>query len=429
MKYGCLFLIFFILMLSVPMVSASDNATDVVLSNVTSDGSQIDLNCDDNNQTVTSCPVEDKNQSVDVKDVPETSKKKVAAAIKTKNFKTYHDSESYFKAKITNKATKKPIKGVKVLFSVYSSKNKHFDYYAKTNSKGVATLNKNLKVGNYVVNKAIEKIAGKMVSSGKIKMSSLKKIKSLEQSLGIGHFAIKAPNGKYAVVWKNSIKTGKLKNGKYISVPNQASSFRHGSYAKLDKNPKKATLKVGATDAFGVNRRDITVYHWKKANNNFKASSSVKVYASNDDGKMVGRYTAGLKDNIQFKGKFISKNSLSKAPKMKSIGSHKFGNIDKLVKTKTVVKAPDVANYFNKTKYFKVTVKDKKTKKALSNVKIRLKLTSNDTSRKYALKTDKNGVAKFDTQKLAIGIYKVVISQANNKYLISAKSKIEIKSI
>lgn len=124
-----------------------------------------------------------------------------------------------------------------------------------------------------------------MVSSGKIKMSSLKKIKSLEQSLGIGHFAIKAPNGKYAVVWKNSIKTGKLKNGKYISVPNRASSFRHGSYAKLDKNPKKATLKVGATDAFGVNRRDITVYHWKKANNNFKASSSVKVYASNDDGK------------------------------------------------------------------------------------------------------------------------------------------------
>lgn len=53
-----------------------------------------------------------------------------------------------------------------------------------------------------------------MVSSGKIKMSSLKKIKSLEQSLGIGHFAIKAPNGKYAVVWKNSIKTGKLKKWK-----------------------------------------------------------------------------------------------------------------------------------------------------------------------------------------------------------------------
>lgn len=104
---------------------------------------------------------------------------------------------------------------------------------------------------------------------------------------------------------------------------------------------------------------------------------------------MVGRYTAGLKDNIQFKGKFISKNSLPKAPKMKSIGSHKFGNIDKLVKTKTVVKAPDVANYFNKTKYFKVTVKDKKTKKALSNVKIRLKLTFNNTSRKYALKQTK----------------------------------------
>lgn len=532
MKYGYLLLIFLALILSVAAVSASDN--------VTGDADQMDLGCnddnqsvlcdvveDDGNQTVSSDVAKDKIVSKDsVKQSPKKAKKKVTAKIETKNFNTYYKSDLYFKAKIINKATKKPIKGVKVLFKVYSSKNKHHDYYAKTNSKGVAELKKNLKVGKYTVytyvkdknvvakkskstvkikktaevgccsfyvqvnstdsfagfrrdstsaaklfikatkwngrtavkqyktsgsyffhlivtsdgwmvgtggadsakiNKAIEKLAGKMVSSGKIKMASLKKIRGYERTLGIGHFAIKAPNGKYAVVWKNTIKTGKLKNGKYISVPNSASFFRQGSYKKLDKNPRKATLKVGATDSFGVNRRDITVYHWNKVNKNYKATSSVKVYAANDNGAMVGRYTAGLKDNIQFKNKFIGKNSLPYAPKMKSIGTHKFGNIDKLIKTKTVVKAPAVSNAFNKTKYFKVTLKDKKTKKALSNVKFKIKLTFNKTSKTYTLKTDKNGVVKFDTKKLDVGTYNVVISTANNKYLISGKSKIEIK--
>lgn len=280
---------------------------------------------------------------------------------------------------------------------------------------------------NPSINKAIENLAGKMVSEGKIQKSVLRKIQSYERSLGIGHFAIKAPNGKYAVVWKNGVRTGKLKAGEYISVPNSPYSFRHGAYDKFDANPAKATLKIGATDVFGVNRRDITVFHWKTTTKNYKTSSSVTVYAANDDGHMMGRHTSHLKDNIHFKDKYISKNSLPKVPGMKKLGTHKFGNIDKLVKTPTSVNAPEVSNKFNQSKFFKISVKDKKTKTPLKNIKIRVKFLGSNSTRTYTIKTDDNGIVRINTKKLAVGEYKVEITQANRKYLISAESALVIE--
>ena len=281
---------------------------------------------------------------------------------------------------------------------------------------------------NPSINKAIENLAGKMVKSGKIKKSYLRKIQRYERSLGIGHFAIKAPNGKYAVVWKHGIKMGKLKAGEYMSVPNSPYNFRHGTFAKFSSDPEKAALKIGATDVFGVNRRDITIYHWKATTNkNYKTTSKVTVYAANDNGQLMGRYTPHLKDNIYFKGKFISKNKLPMTPNMLKLGKHSFGNIDKLIKTKTTVSAPSVTNEFNATKYFKITVKNKKTKKAISGIKINVKLSCDNFTKTITAKTDKNGVVMINTKDLIVGNYKVSINPANNKYLISSTSSIVIK--
>ena len=280
---------------------------------------------------------------------------------------------------------------------------------------------------NPSINKAIENLAGKMVSSGKIKKSYLRKIQGYERSLGIGHFAIKAPNGKFAVVWKSGIIKGKLKPGEYISVPNSPSCYRHGTYEKFSTNPARAALKIGATDVFGVNRRDITVYHWKASTSkDFKTTSKVKVFAANDNGQMMGRYTPHLKDNIHFKDKYVSKNKLPKVPKMKKLGTHEFGNIDKLIKTPTKVNAPSVTNKFNSTKYFKITIKNKNTKKAINGVKVKVTFSSKNMTKTYKLKTDSKGIIKIDTVKLPIAKYKVVITPNNNKYLISAKSNIKI---
>lgn len=455
--------------------------------------------------------------------------KKLNLAIDANDFKTYVDSDLFFKAKIYNKLTNDTVSNVSVLFKVYNTKTKKYsNYYATTDKNGIATLNKNLKVGSYKIstvikeskninanskkinmqvkataetgccsfyvqvsstegvagfrrdstyaadlyiktskwhgrtaikqyktahtyffhsittsdgwmmgtggadnpgiNKAIENLAGKMVSSGTIKKSYLRKIQGYERSLGIGHFAIKAPNGKFAVVWKSGIITGKLKAGEYISVPNSPSCYRHGTYAKFSENPAKAALKIGATDVFGVNRRDITVFHWKATTDkNYKTTSKVTVYAANDNGHLMGRHTPHLKDNIHFKNKYVSKNKLPKVPSMKKLGTHKFGSIDKLIKTPTSINAPSVANKFNTTKYFKVTVKNKNTKKAVSGVKVQIKVQSKNFTKTYKVKTDSNGVIKLDTVKLNTGKYDVLISPANNKYLISAKSKITIE--
>ncbi len=227
---------------------------------------------------------------------------------------------------------------------------------------------------NPTINHAIEKLAGKMAKSGKIKRSYLKKIQRYERILTIGHFSIKAPDGKYALVWGSGIKTGKLKAGEYISVPNAKSCFRHGTWAKFSKDPVKASIKIAATDSFGVNRRDATAFHWKSTTTDGKTKSTLKVYAANDNGRLMGRSTGHLKDNIKCNGKFFSKNKLPKTPFNMLVGTFNFGSIDKLIKIQTTVKAPALTKYVNKYKTFDITVKNKKTKNRLKDLYLKLRL-------------------------------------------------------
>jgi hypothetical protein len=239
--------------------------------------------------------------------------------------------------------------------------------------------------------------------------------------LKIGHFSIKAPNGKYALVWGSGIKTGKLHPGEYIDVPNAKSMFRHGTWYKYGKDPAKAAIKVAATDSFGVNRRDATAFHWKSTTDEGKTTSTVKVYAANDNGRLAGKSTAHLKDDVRFRGKFISKNSLPKTPSSKLIGTVKMGNIDKLIKSQTTVKAPKLTKSLNESKTFDITVKNKKTKKPVKNLVIKLKIGK----KVYSVKTDSKGIAHFNP-KLDVGSYKVAIYTDNIKYSVSAKSTIKI---
>lgn len=274
---------------------------------------------------------------------------------------------------------------------------------------------------------SMQKLAVDMVKSNKIKMSSLKKIYRYKHNINFGHFSIKAPDGRYAVVWKNKIITGKLKPGEFSCSPNFKEYYRHSTYKKYSTNPAKAAIKVGATDHYGVNRRQVVVLHWKATTDkNFKTTSQIKAYAANDNGRFVGRSSGGLVDNVRFKSKFVSSYKLPRVPNMKYLGTHKFGNIDKLVKTPTTVKAPRVTGKFNETVYFKVLVKNKKTNKAVSNVKIKIKVSNSNGNIGYTVYTNKNGFVQVKVKDLSTGNHNVVITQANNKYLISGKSTIKI---
>ena len=276
---------------------------------------------------------------------------------------------------------------------------------------------------NPTINHAIEKLAGKMIKAGKIKKSYLRKIQGYERQLGIGHFSIKAPNGKYAVVWGSGIIYGKLKPGEYFKAPNARSLFHQGKYEKFSKNPAKAAIKIAASDSFGINRRDATAFHWKATTHEGKTTAKLKVYAANDNGRLAGRSTGHLKDDVIFKGKFFSKNKLPKTPSKLLLGVHNFKSIDKLIKTQTKVKAPKLTKNLNESKTFNITVKDKKSKKAIKNLKLKLKIDK----KTYTVKTNSKGIAKFNTKSLGVGNHDVVIYSANEKYFVSAKSTIKIK--
>jgi hypothetical protein len=277
-------------------------------------------------------------------------------------------------------------------------------------------------VDNPTVNHAIEKLAGKIIKLGKIKKSDLRKIQSYERRLSLGHFSIKAPNGEYGLVWSGSIIKGKLKAGEFIDVPNVRSSFRHGNWAKLSKNPATAAIKAAATDSYGVNRRDVTAFHWKATTKEGKTTSTLKVYVANDNGRLVGRSTGGLMDDVKFKGVFFSKYHLPKTPSKLLLGTHSFGSIDKLIKTQTKVNAPKLTKVQNESKTLDITVKDKKTKKPIKNLKLKLKIGE----KVYTVKTNSKGVAKFNTKSLDEGSYKVAIFSGDDRYYVSAKSTIKI---
>ena len=93
----------------------------------------------------------------------------------------------------------------------------------------------------------------------------------------------------------------------------------------------------------------------------------------------------------------------------------------------TIVKAPKVKFKYKKSKYFKVTVKNKATKKRVKHLKLKLKIYTGKKYKVYKVKTNKKGVAKFNTKKLKRGSHKVVISSLNKNYYVMKKSKIKIK--
>lgn len=95
----------------------------------------------------------------------------------------------------------------------------------------------------------------------------------------------------------------------------------------------------------------------------------------------------------------------------------------KITKAKTIITAPKVTNKFKKSKYFKVTVKNKATQKAVKNTYVKVKIDK----KTYKLKTNSKGIAKFNTKKLKIGKHKVSITSGNTNYQMSGKSAITIK--
>jgi hypothetical protein len=176
-------------------------------------------------------------------------------------------------------------------------------------------------------NKKLENLGARMAYNNKITKTGMLKAYKLVKSLKLGHFVIKSPTGEVGAIcyffgsYKN--KMFKLKNREYAIIPNNPKYFKIG---KIKPNLKLVDVAIYGLshDAFGVNRRNIMTYSveilLKKVNTIQISTTKVTIYASNDNGKYVGKQSAKLKDNIIYNGKTTSKNSLPMAPKKILIG-------------------------------------------------------------------------------------------------------------
>jgi len=164
---------------------------------------------------------------------------------------------------------------------------------------------------NARVNKLIESRALSIIKSKTITRTDLNYIANLQRQLGLGHFIIKAPDGNYgSIVYRNGamINTGKLNPGEYIVCPNSKTYYRKGNYISYAKttDPVKASRLITLKDPFGVNRRNIMTYHFKRN----ETTSNIDFYAGNDNGAYVGRSTKYLRDNIVTSTKTVAATNL-----------------------------------------------------------------------------------------------------------------------
>lgn len=166
------------------------------------------------------------------------------------------------------------------------------------------------------------------------------------------------------------------------------------------------------------------------ANNNLKYT----IFIYEKSGKLIEKFDESGKTNNA--GKFTIK--IAPPNYEKTIGyfnvkvtfaSEKYAFSQKTIKNikinkiKTTVKALKVTNKYKKSKYFQATVKNQKTGKIVKNINIKLKIGK----KTYNVKTNYQGIAKFNTKSLNIGKYNVAISSGDQRYSISAKSTIVIK--
>lgn len=193
---------------------------------------------------------------------------------------------------------------------------------------------------NANVNKALESAAMSMINNNYISQKTMNQVYSLESKLSVGHFVIKAPNGTYSLIIKNQKNTlkdsGILKPGQYLVVPNSPKYFSKGSLKDLKDSEAMivSSRMLAARDKFGINRRGIVTYYYK----NNVINSTVKITATNDNGKYVNSKTANLIDSIKTNEKFFSAKIIPIIDKSINIDFVNFI----IRKAKTIVSSQDI---------------------------------------------------------------------------------------
>ena len=388
--------------------------------------------------------------------------KKVNAKVSVEKYSEYFGTNKNVKITVVNAETNKPLVGVPVYFKMTDSAGKEITFTTtgannttvrvntiSTNSKGSFELPiSNLMPGSYSVatslNESVSYSASKHTGAVTVKKIPIKYTISTNGKITVTNKLTgkKVPG---AIVL---IKYDKSKNKQFITqtttgvieivtvgkhtvqVVNEDPRYSAKAVTKTISN-KKITAKASAPKVTTYYKG--VKYFTVKLTNSAKkpiydAKLNIKVYVSSSryynykgntgiDGKInlgldslkPGTYkvvvTSGATKNFALK-KVTSKIVVKKAPA-------------KLTPTKLTAKK-------GVKKYFKVTVKNTKTKKVIKGVKVKIKVYTGKKYKTYTVKTNSKGIANLNVKSLKVGSHKVVVSSAN-KYVVAKAAKSTIK--
>ena len=96
----------------------------------------------------------------------------------------------------------------------------------------------------------------------------------------------------------------------------------------------------------------------------------------------------------------------------------------KVAKAPTLLTAKKVTYKKGAKKYFKVTIKNKATKKVVKSLTLKIKVYTGKKHKTYKVKTNTKGIAKLNTKSFAKGTHKVIIDTTSKYYAVSKSGKL-----
>lgn len=199
-----------------------------------------------------------------------------------------------------------------------------------------------------------------------------------------------------------------------------------GVYNKFKATVKIAAIKVKTSYKSGKTMK-IALKYTKNKYITMNVKLKIKVYT----GKKCKTYYATTNRNgiAYFKASRFSKGTHK--VEITSANSYvKFKKVKTSIaisKSKGKIYAPKVTSKYKSKSYFNITLKHKSTKKALSGIKVKIKIYTGQYFKTYVKKTNSKGKIRINTKVLKKGKHSVEIVSLNSNIKFSKKSSITIK--
>ncbi|MEE1134216.1 MAG: Ig-like domain-containing protein, partial [Methanobrevibacter sp.] len=403
---------------------------------------------------------------------------KIDLKISIEKFNEYYGTSKKFTIIVTNAKSGNPIYGVTVNFDVTKDGKDKITYQttsdgkttaitsSTTNSEGKIELPaSNLVSGTYTIKGDVSNTTNYNAAKG----SGDAIIKKIPTTINAKDVTVQYNTGATSTITVKD-KNGKAVSGMYLLVRLYTTSSKYNDY--LFQTNSKGQVSFSASLAVGKHKMIVTSadnrYEAKQVTKTItvkKASATIKAPKVTDYYKGVKSFAVKLVNSKNNKAIYDAKLNIKIFVSKNRYYNYKGntgmnGQIKLLLDTlkpgsyKVVVSGADSKNFNAKQvtskivikkapaklvpkkltakkgakKYFQVTVKNKKTKKVITGVKIKVKVYTGKKAKTYTLKTNTKGIAKLNVNKLKVGTHKVVVTSAN-KYVTAkqAKSTIKIK--